>query len=93
MADSSLVVESGQAKHCQAQLTRLQMALGLKEEVEHDGKASNAIVAGGPTEHHFLRSREPQLRAESPCGRVRCTNGLHLQRRRYAHESRACGQI
>lgn len=39
MADASLVVETGLAKHCQAQLTRLQMALGLKKEVTADGKA------------------------------------------------------
>jgi hypothetical protein len=34
MADTSLVVEGGQAKHCQAQLTRLQRALGLKPAID-----------------------------------------------------------
>jgi hypothetical protein len=34
MADTSLVVETGQAKHCPAQLTRFQTALDLKEELE-----------------------------------------------------------
>lgn len=44
MADPSLVVESGQAKHCQAQLTRLQMALGLKEELNEEGNASTMVI-------------------------------------------------
>jgi hypothetical protein len=38
MADTSLTLEDGQAKHCQAQLTRLQRALGLKEEPNNDVK-------------------------------------------------------
>jgi hypothetical protein len=38
MDDTSLVTESGQAKHCQAQLTRLQSALGLKDEMDNPGK-------------------------------------------------------
>lgn len=46
MADTSLLVESGQGKHYQAQLTRLQVALGLKEELKNDGMAFHATIAG-----------------------------------------------
>jgi hypothetical protein len=38
MADTSLTLEGGQAKHCQAQLTRLQRALGVKKEIHGDGE-------------------------------------------------------
>jgi hypothetical protein len=38
MDDTSLTLEGGQAKHCQAQLTRLQRALGLKGELNGDGE-------------------------------------------------------
>jgi hypothetical protein len=38
MDDTSLTLEGGQAKHCQAQLTRLQRALGLKGELDSNAQ-------------------------------------------------------
>lgn len=39
-----LTVESGQAKQCQAQFSRLQHSLGLRKELAENGKLSGLIA-------------------------------------------------
>lgn len=81
MADTSLVVESGQAKHCQAQLTRLQMALGLKQDSKHEGNVYGASISGSSADCDFkdLKSlaygqKVPAIEPGVPTGFVRKGN-------------------
>lgn len=42
--ESELVVEEGIAQQRQAQFTRFQMALGLKESLKHEGTLGNRVT-------------------------------------------------
>lgn len=42
--DISLVVEDEEARHCEAQFSRLQAALGLKKKITEDGETLELTV-------------------------------------------------
>lgn len=83
MSDTSLVVESGLAKDCQAQLTRLQMALGLKEKLKDEGSADIPISSKKTADCILLDCKKlsygqklPAIANDVPTGFSRCEDAI-----------------